>query len=99
MAKRPNAIITGSITEELLQLMGNTAFNKITVTDITKKAGVGRVSFYRNFDSKEDVLRAHLDKITDDFMEKIALWRPPGRLLCYAFLNHLLLYHHPHFLA
>ena len=71
MAKRPNAIITGSITEALLQLMGNTAFNKITVTDITKKAGVGRVSFYRNFDSKEDVLRAHLDKITDDFMEKM----------------------------
>ena len=51
MAKRPNAIITGSITEALLQLMGNTAFNKITVTDITKKAGVGRVSFYSNVKS------------------------------------------------
>jgi AcrR family transcriptional regulator len=71
MPKKPNEEITGSITEALLILMQKQDFHKITVTDITNKAGVGRVSFYRNFESKENVLRKHLNKITDDFIERM----------------------------
>ena len=32
------------------------SYDQITVTDITKKAGVSRMSFYRHFDSKDDVI-------------------------------------------
>ncbi len=71
MAKRPNEVICESITEALLLLMKNQDFTKITITDITKKAGVGRVSFYRNFESKEDILRKYLDHITDDFIVRM----------------------------
>lgn len=71
MAKRPNEEITGSITEALFILMKKQDFSKITITDITTKAGVGRVSFYRNFESKEDVIKKHLDKITDRFIEQM----------------------------
>lgn len=41
---------------------------QISITEITNKAGVGRVSFYRNFDSKEDIINKYLTKITDGFM-------------------------------
>ena len=57
-----NEIIRESITEALLQLMRSQPFGEIAITEIVKKAGVSRISFYRNFESKEDVLVSHLDE-------------------------------------
>lgn len=57
-----NQIIRECITEALLILMQKQPFQEITVMELTKKAGVGRVSFYRNYDSKESVLVAKLDE-------------------------------------
>ena len=51
-----NAFVKECITTALLQMMENTPFEDIAITDLVKKAGVGRVSFYRNFESKKDVL-------------------------------------------
>lgn len=45
------------IADALLKLLqeGN-AFNEITIQEITDLADVGRVTYYRNFNSKEDVI-------------------------------------------
>lgn len=40
--------------------MENRNFEDITVTELVEVAGVSRVSFYRNFDSKKDILTQHL---------------------------------------
>ena len=50
------------IVESLLYLMKKEKFENITVTDISKKAGVNRITFYRNFNSKEEVLMVHFKK-------------------------------------
>ena len=55
-----NAFVKECITTALLQMLENTPFDEIAITDLVKKAGVGRVSFYRNFESKKDVLVKHL---------------------------------------
>lgn len=52
-----NAFVKECITQALLEMLQKEPFDNITITDITKRAGVGRVSFYRNFESKEDVLK------------------------------------------
>ena len=44
------------ITESLLKLMEEKDFSKITITEIIKNADLTRQTFYRNFDSKEDIL-------------------------------------------
>lgn len=44
------------IVQALFKLMNEYAYEKISVTDIVNKAGVGRATFYRYFKSKEDVL-------------------------------------------
>lgn len=62
-----NSVIKESITGALLKLMQKKSFHTITITELTKKAGVGRVSFYRNFESKEDVLTSY-------FSEKMVEW-------------------------
>ncbi|WP_084703424.1 TetR family transcriptional regulator [Necropsobacter rosorum] len=56
MKKTLNFVVKESITEALLRLMGKKDFDHISISEITKLAGVSRISFYRNFDSKEDIL-------------------------------------------
>ncbi|MDU8923398.1 TetR/AcrR family transcriptional regulator [Pasteurellaceae bacterium LIM206] len=56
MKKSVNFVIKESITEALLRLMAKKNFVDISITEITKLAGVSRISFYRNYASKEDVL-------------------------------------------
>lgn len=56
------------ITSALLQLMQRKPFSGISVTELCKKAGVSRMSFYRNYESKEDVLKKWCAEITDKFV-------------------------------
>lgn len=50
------------ITQALFLLINLKNYDEITITDIAKKAGVTRISFYRNFESKEDILRQEMKK-------------------------------------
>ncbi|HEM3612242.1 helix-turn-helix transcriptional regulator [Streptococcus suis] len=50
------------IVQALFKLIESKNYDDITITDIAKKAGVTRISFYRNFDSKEDILRQEMKK-------------------------------------
>lgn len=59
------------LEEALLLLMKQQHFNDITVTDITKKAGVSRLTFYRNFESKQEVLLRYFDTIFQDYLQAI----------------------------
>ncbi len=57
-----NALVIECITSALLEMMKTKPFDSITITGLTKRAGVGRVSFYRNFESKEDILNKTYQK-------------------------------------
>ncbi len=61
-----DAVVEG-LTQTLLQLMEETPLAQITISGLCDRAGVGRVSFYRNFDSLDDILVRHLKKCTDDW--------------------------------
>ena len=46
-----------SIVTALVLLFAEKPYDKITVTDIARKAGVSRTAFYSNFDNKEAVVK------------------------------------------
>lgn len=52
-----NRITKESIQTALINMMANQDFEKISITDLVKKSGVSRAAFYRNYKSKEDVLK------------------------------------------
>lgn len=56
------------IVEALFRLMEEYEYEKIGVTDIAAKAGVGRATFYRYFKRKEDVIVYYLEHGTRDFL-------------------------------
>ena len=59
------------ITEALLELMTEEDFNSIKITEITRRAQVDRKTFYRNFESKEDILIQYGDLLAQEFIKKI----------------------------
>ena len=65
-----NQILRESITEALLILMENLSISDITISALTRKAGVSRVSFYRNYKSKEEVLVSMLEERSREWWEE-----------------------------
>ena len=61
MAAGANGGVKESIELALIDLMQAKAFSSISVKEITEHAHVSRMSFYRNFSSKEDVLGQFID--------------------------------------
>lgn len=56
------------IVVALFKLMNEYEYEKIGVTDIARKAGVGRATFYRYFKRKEDVIEFYFSRNTTEFM-------------------------------
>ena len=75
MARKNEAhdMVMESLTEALLQLMRAKPLAEISVSELCDKAGVSRVSFYRNFDSMDDILVRHLTRSTDAWWAKFSL--------------------------
>ena len=48
------------IFEALMLLLDEKPYAKIGICDITKKAGIARQTFYRNYNSKDDIVSEHL---------------------------------------
>lgn len=46
-------------------------FDNITITQITKKAGVARLTFYRHFSVKEDIIRAWSTRMFRQFISTL----------------------------
>lgn len=60
-----NIYVIEHITEALLTLLENKGIEDISISELCDNAGIGRASFYRNFNRKEDILRAHINKLFD----------------------------------
>lgn len=71
------------IADALLSLMKRKQFQQITVTEICEEAAIGRKTFYRNFELKEDVIDFMLDKLCAEFEEKIIGKTPAEQLYIY----------------
>lgn len=71
MARKNEAhdMVMESLTEALLQLMRTKPLSEISVSELCDKAGVSRVSYYRNYNSMADILVRHLNSCTDAWWE------------------------------
>ncbi len=58
------------IADALWNLMKHKCFQQITVTEICKEAAIGRKTFYRNFETKEDVIDFRLDELCAEFEQE-----------------------------
>lgn len=71
-----NAITKECIESALILLMKEKSFQEISITDITKKAGVSRTAYYRNYSSKEDILSKYLQNIIEETSKILTSYNP-----------------------
>jgi AcrR family transcriptional regulator len=77
----------------LMQLMEITSFSDISITDITKKAGVSRMAYYRNYRSREDIIIQYLNALFQAYHEEI---RSCGQVDVYTFAYRYFAYFRKH---
>ena len=60
------------IFQAFYELLIKNSINEINVSDICTKAGVSRMSFYRNFKSKDDLVEKSLEKILENLKDTLS---------------------------
>lgn len=62
--------IPEKITNALLELMKEKDYDSISITDIVEKAGLSRVTYYRHFNSKEDIIKRYFQLTKEKFVKQ-----------------------------
>jgi AcrR family transcriptional regulator len=65
-----------AIQKAFTDLMRIKPYQKITITDITARAGIARHTFYNHYETKADLLDNLVDSILEDFFLVLKDWNP-----------------------
>ncbi|HIT89368.1 MAG TPA: TetR/AcrR family transcriptional regulator [Candidatus Merdenecus merdavium] len=88
---KPSEHSKESLALALIYLMEKKDYNDITVTDLAKRAGVSRLTFYRNFETKEQILVWHIEKGFQEYMDSLVKLEKmdlsSALILCFEFWN------------
>lgn len=71
------------ICNALFSLMDKKSYEEITISDIQQYTGVSRSTFYRNFDTMDDVLRLKCDLVFEDIFSRRTLL--PLCVVCFEY--------------
>ena len=77
-------MVIESLTQGLLQLMTQKPLAQINVSELCDRAGVSRVSFYRNFKSMQDILIQYLTACTDEWYQTFSQKPDEEFLSCFC---------------
>ncbi len=65
--EQKNTYVKKQITAALLALLKEKPLSEISISELTSRAEIGRVSFYRNYGSKEDILKEESDRLIGEW--------------------------------
>lgn len=80
------------ITDALILLMNEKDFDKISITEICDKAGVSRMTYYRNYYNKKDIIVDCLKDIAEKFRRESHSWREKNKYHNKEVINFLFSY-------
>ncbi len=72
-----------NIGEAIVELLKEKEFDKIQVSEITKKAGVSRMTYYNYYETKEQVLKDYLHELVNEFVVESSNHPETGRMMSY----------------
>ena len=65
--EQKNTYVKKQILTALLDLLKEKPLSDISVSELTSKAEIGRVSFYRNYQNKEDILKEESNRLIKEW--------------------------------
>jgi len=63
-------LIKDCIAQAMFELLKTKEFKDIKISELTEKAGVSRITYYRNFFDKKDVITYAFERYSDEYFEK-----------------------------
>lgn len=91
--KKENQLTKECIFTALLMLMEKKEFKDITISEIAKKAGVSRMTYYRTYSSKEDILIQYFE---DKVRMMVKMVQNPSEITGYQFCCHFFTFFKEH---
>lgn len=90
--KEENLRVKGAIVTALFDMIQEKSLGEIHITELIRRAGVARASFYRNYCSKEDVVVTLIRDILQAYRERIVyedgnFYTYHNLLLCFQFFG------------
>ena len=87
--RKTNGVVRRNLTAALLRLLEEKRLDEITVTELVTEAQVARVSFYRNFDSLDEMLASIVHAMASDWLERVGadLWHTDPHAFLLALLQ------------
>ena len=76
--KQTNRMCRERIVDALVALLQEKPLSVISVSELTERAGVFRMTYYRNYSTKEEILTAYLEELVNAYRED-AKDLPPER--------------------
>lgn len=72
MGRKPTShkLVKECIYTALMLLMEKQDYEKITITDISRRAGVSRMAYYRVYQSKDDIIKTHMADVFDQIIDQ-----------------------------
>lgn len=83
-----NSYVIEHITDALLKLLKDKPINAVSISELCDLAGIGRASFYRNFESKEDILKAYINMLFHEWINHVEINDIPLSDLVYQMFSH-----------
>ena len=65
------SITRESLLTALVELWAVKPYDKITVTELTRRAGVSRMAFYRNYESKDEIVAEHVRELYTAYVAEL----------------------------
>ena len=69
-SRKTSAFLRSCIFEALMLLLDQKKYEDITISELAEKAGVSRMTYYRTYENKEDVVVQFLKSQTDILLEQ-----------------------------
>ncbi len=86
--KELNEFVKDCLTQALFEMMDKKPFDEISITELVSKAGVSRASFYRNFESKKDIVEKYLRTLIMELNKEVVPTTDDWESFSVLLLNH-----------
>ena len=80
-----NTYVREHLSSAMLELLAEKPLGEISVSELCGRAGVGRTSFYRNFETKEEIVKGHIHRLLFTELATAAEHQPLDRLIPLVF--------------
>lgn len=94
--KQSNILARECLVQALMELLESRSLSSISISELTQKAGVSRMTYYRNYHSLDEIFTTYLNDILAAYREDISGWADKGNYNDYKNMLHCYSYFYAH---